>query len=138
MKKVSLVLGMVLAASFAMAQNVSNTTQTGSDNGVAVTQAGVANLLNNSQTGDDNTATISQTSTGVLKNEVLVEQGGGIYEANPGDDNVITVTQTGKIIMQKAGSTSLIILQQLHKVAKVMMHCSGFGEVEILLRKARL
>lgn len=95
MKKVSLFLGMVLAASFAMAQNVANTTQNGDENSANVLQTGTANLLNSSQTGDDNNATINQTSTGTPKNEVLIEQGGGIYEANPGDDNKITITQNG-------------------------------------------
>jgi len=96
MKKVSLLLGIVLATSFAMAQNVANTTQNGDHNGVEVSQQGTANLLNGTQTGDDNTAQINQTSTGTPKNEVLIEQGGGIYEANPGNDNIISATQNGK------------------------------------------
>lgn len=80
MKKVSLVLGMVLAVSMAMAQSTATTTQNGDGNSVLVDQVG------------SNTATVTQTAT------LLVPAQDGndaeVLQVN-GDGNVSTVTQTG-------------------------------------------
>ena len=83
MKKVSLVLGIVLAASFAMAQNTATVSQTG-DNGQAnVTQGG----------GDLNIAAITQvetaTSTPVGKQIATVKQTGSSNSA------IVGQTETG-------------------------------------------
>lgn len=114
MKKVSLFLGMVLAASFAMAQNTANTHSIGNSNQVTVTQAGANNLVGrvattdspvtySSQTGDENKATVTQTGD---RNKAFFEQGyseryatgpflgSGLY-GTEGDKNEITISQVG-------------------------------------------
>jgi hypothetical protein len=93
MKKLSFLFAMVLAANVVMAQNTSNITQTGNTNDADVTQTG-SNLLNGSQTGNLNEATVTQIST-TASNEALFEQGGGIYEPNPGNSNDIVISQNG-------------------------------------------
>lgn len=124
MKKVSLFLGMVLAASFAMAQNTANTHSIGNSNQVSVTQIGSNNLVGrvadtpqdvtptyngdvtySSQTGNENKATVSQTGA---SNRAFFEQGvsykyPGTYL--PGDKNEIIITQTGNV--NTAGGYSL-------------------------------
>lgn len=113
MKKVSLFLGIVLAASFAMAQNTSDTKQIGDGNQISVEQTGTGNLVGrvatgptggaavtySSQTGDNNQATVTQEGT---SNTAFFEQGvsyktstlpyGG---ALTGDGNIITIDQSG-------------------------------------------
>lgn len=60
MKKVSLFLGMVLAASFAMAQNTALVEQVGSTNGATVAQTGVLNDAESRQYGDQNVTNVKQ------------------------------------------------------------------------------
>ena len=59
MKKVSLFLGMVLAASFAMAQNTANVSEDGNLNTSYVKQQGSTNAAYVTQVGDLNTADVS-------------------------------------------------------------------------------
>jgi hypothetical protein len=73
MKKVSLFLGMVLAASFAMAQNTATTVQNGDGNGAALTQTGTSNTgVVYQLLGDDNSGTLIQTGVG---NDATIIQG---------------------------------------------------------------
>lgn len=80
MKKVSLFLGMVLAASFAMAQSTATTTQNGDGNSVLVDQVG------------SNTTTVTQTAT--LFYPAQDGNDAEVLQVN-GDGNESTVTQTG-------------------------------------------
>jgi len=71
MKKVSLFLGMVLAASFAMAQNTATTVQNGDGNGATVSQSGSNTGLVQQLKGNDNDGTITQ----VGENDATIVQG---------------------------------------------------------------
>lgn len=71
MKKVSLFLGMVLIASFAMAQNVATTLQIGNGNGATVSQSGKNTGVVQQLKGDDNDGTITQ----VGENDATIVQG---------------------------------------------------------------
>ncbi len=64
MKKVSLVLGMVLAVSMAMAQNTATTRQIGNGDGATLNQSGTSNTGVVLQLkGDDNTGTLLQSGS---------------------------------------------------------------------------
>lgn len=60
MKKVNLVLGMVLVAGMAMAQNKAVVDQVGSTNGATVAQTGVLNDASSKQYGDQNVTNLKQ------------------------------------------------------------------------------
>jgi len=97
MKKVSLFLGMVLAASFAMAQNTANFTQTGNDHKADVTQKG----------GTLNSATIIQNGGNGNRlgspviGDVGVDAGVDVSLAKglvqDGNSNIANITQTGNL-----------------------------------------
>ena len=89
MKKVSLFLGMVLAASFAIAQNKALVEQVGSTNGATVSQSG-ANDVTVRQLADKNTAQVSQTNAyGIAYKNV------GVVLQLKGNENSATLIQNG-------------------------------------------
>ena len=107
MKKLSFILVALFAGGFAMAQNISDTKQTGNSNELSVAQTGTNNLVGriatesspvtySSQTGDENEATVTQDGTG---NKAFFEQGTtlrypGTLPAS-GNKNEITIDQDG-------------------------------------------
>ena len=107
MKKLSLVFIALFSVGYLMAQNTSNTKQTGEGNEISVAQTGTNNLVGrvanassavtvSSQTGDDNEATVTQDGTG---NKAFFEQGTSLRYPGTlpatGDNNEITISQTG-------------------------------------------
>lgn len=110
MKKLSLVLGLVFAASFAMAQHTSTVTETGSGNTANITQGfdGTGTSLQGNisavtQTGDDNGAVVIQTNNGF---------GGQAHESTilqVGDLNKASVEQrnaTGNAFISQIGGNN--------------------------------
>ncbi|MHB9141470.1 MAG: hypothetical protein ACYC25_06310 [Paludibacter sp.] len=85
MKKTSLFLGMVLAASMALAQNTAVTSQTGDDNGATVNQTGDDNGATINQVGNLDVGTVSQDGTSNV----------GLVDQINGGDNTGTINQTG-------------------------------------------
>ena len=85
MKKVSLFLGMVLAASFAMAQNTALVEQVGSTNGATVAQTGITNDATSHQFGNANATNVKQIGTSNT----------GIADQLKGDNNNGSVDQYG-------------------------------------------
>lgn len=85
MKKVSLFFGMVLAATFAMAQNTAKTTQTGDQNQTTVAQAGSLNDAAVLQNGDLNVGAADQKGTSNI----------GVIDQLDGDKNTSTLSQEG-------------------------------------------
>lgn len=90
MKKLSLVFAMVLAATFAMAQNTAKTAQTGNNNGATVAQSGIINDATVTQAGNQNTGIIKEAGNnniGVvdqaysIQNYGSVDQTGNLNEA---------------------------------------------------------
>lgn len=90
MKKVSLVLGMVLVAGMAMAQNKAKVDQVGTSNGATVAQTGVLNDATAKQFGNTNGALVKQIGTSNIgvsdqlngnRNNSSVDQYGNTNEA---------------------------------------------------------
>ena len=97
MKKVSLFLGMVLAASFAMAQNTANLTQAGSNHKADVTQkGGILNSATIIQNGGDG----NRLGAPVI-GDVGVDAGTDVSLAKglvqEGNSNKAEITQTGNL-----------------------------------------
>ncbi|MBW8326237.1 MAG: hypothetical protein K0M50_15835 [Prolixibacteraceae bacterium] len=85
MKKVSLVLGMVLAVSMAMAQNVSLVEQVGNSNGATVAQTGSLNDATAKQIGNSDVALVKQVGTSNI----------GVSDQINGNTNTSTIDQNG-------------------------------------------
>jgi hypothetical protein len=123
MKKVSLFLGMVLATSFAMAQNKTLVDQKGNTNDALVKQIGVSNDAKAQQFGNENDASVKQTGNSNIavadqllgdrnkatvvqennSNKAYLTQGmianyDGMSTINmPASDNVGSITQVGGV-----------------------------------------
>lgn len=123
MKKVSLVLGMVLAVSMAMAQNTTLVDQKGNNDDAIVKQIGISNNAKAQQFGNENDALVKQTGNSniaiadqllgdrnkatvvqeVASNNANLVQGmianyGGLSTINmPASDNIGSITQVGGV-----------------------------------------
>jgi len=123
MKRVSLVLGMVLAVSMAMAQNKTLVDQNGNNDDAIVKQIGVGNDAKLNQFGNENDALVKQTGNSNIavsdqllgdRNKATVVQAVGSNNANlvqgmianymgsstinmPASDNVGSITQVGGV-----------------------------------------
>ena len=97
MKKVSLFLGIVLTASFAMAQNTANLTQTGSNHKADVTQKGgilnSATIIQNGGDGNRLGAPVAGDVGVAVDDDVSLAKG----LVQEGNSNVAEITQTGNL-----------------------------------------
>lgn len=116
MKKVSLVLGMVLAASFAMAQNTALVEQIASGGKATVSQTGTNNVTVR-QLDDQNTATVNQKTTGNVgfvlqllgtKNTATLIQDGQTNKANLYQGIIAGYAQSGTDPMAASKNTGYV------------------------------